>query len=47
METLQPKRVVITGLGTVNALGNHLDDFWSALIAGRSGIRRVTKIDVS
>ncbi len=44
---LNANRVVITGLGTVNALGKSVDDFWSALLAGKSGIRPVTHFDVS
>lgn len=34
------RRVVVTGLGTLNPLGNTTDDFWAALIAGKSGIRK-------
>ncbi|MDR2769382.1 MAG: beta-ketoacyl-ACP synthase II [Puniceicoccales bacterium] len=44
---MQPKRVVVTGLGTVNALGHTVEDFWGALVEGRSGIRPLTKFDVS
>ena len=33
------KRVVITGLGTVSALGMNTESFWSALCNGQSGIR--------
>lgn len=44
---MQPKRVVVTGLGTVNALGHNVEDFWAALVEGRSGIRPLTKFDVS
>ncbi|MDR1254683.1 MAG: beta-ketoacyl-ACP synthase II [Puniceicoccales bacterium] len=47
MERIQPKRVVVTGLGTINALGHNVEDFWAALIEGRSGIRPLTKFDVS
>jgi 3-oxoacyl-[acyl-carrier-protein] synthase II len=32
------KRVVITGLGTVNPLGNKVSEFWNSLISGESGI---------
>jgi nodulation protein E len=32
-------RIVVTGLGCINALGSDVDAFWSALIAGRSGVR--------
>jgi 3-oxoacyl-[acyl-carrier-protein] synthase II len=30
-------RVVVTGMGTVNPIGKNLDEFWDALIEGRSG----------
>ena len=40
-------RVVVTGLGTVNALGHDVGAFWSALVAGRSGIRAVSHFDAS
>ena len=35
------RRVVLTGLGTVNPLAHCVEDFWSALLAGQSGIRTV------
>lgn len=41
------KRVVITGLGTVNPLGLNVPDTWQALCAGRSGIGEITAFDVS
>ena len=41
------KRVVITGMGTVSPVGNNLDEFWSALLAGKSGIAKVTQFDAS
>jgi 3-oxoacyl-[acyl-carrier-protein] synthase II len=39
------RRVVITGMGTVNPVGNNVDETWAALCAGRSGIGPVTKFD--
>lgn len=39
------KRVVITGMGTVNPVGNTVDEFWNGLIEGRSGIGPLTKFD--
>jgi len=39
------RRVVITGLGAVNPCGNTAPDTWAALIAGRSGIGRITRFD--
>ena len=47
MEAFKKRRVVVTGLGTVNALGNNVDDFWNALLAGKSGIKPVSRFDVS
>src|SRR5438445_3231473 len=40
-----PRRVVITGMGVVTALGDSLDGFWSALCAGRSGVGNLTLFD--
>src|ERR1051325_7898047 len=42
-----PRRVVITGMGVVTALGDGLDRFWSALCAGRSGIANLTLFDTT
>jgi 3-oxoacyl-[acyl-carrier-protein] synthase II len=39
------KRVVITGVGLVTPLGIGVDDTWSALCAGKSGISRITRFD--
>jgi 3-oxoacyl-(acyl-carrier-protein) synthase len=33
------RRVVVTGLGVASPLGCAVDDFWSGLLAGRSGVR--------
>jgi 3-oxoacyl-[acyl-carrier-protein] synthase II len=41
------RRVVITGIGIVSALGIGTDASWSALTAGKSGVTRITKFDVS
>jgi len=38
------ERVVVTGIGTISALGIGKDDFWAALLDGRSGIGRVTLV---
>jgi nodulation protein E len=41
------RKVVITGIGVVSAIGNNAADFWASLVAGRSGIGPITKVDVS
>jgi len=41
------KRVVITGLGTVNPIGNNVKDSWEGICAGRSGIGAITKFDAA
>lgn len=40
-------RVVITGLGTVNPIGNSVKAYWGALKAGISGVARITHFDAS
>jgi len=41
------RRVVLTGLGTVNPLGYNVRQFWTELLAGKSGIRRISRFDPS
>lgn len=41
------RRVVITGLGTVNALGHSVEDFWKELKAGKTGVGPITRFDAS
>lgn len=41
------KRVVVTGLGIVSPLGNNLEQSWENAIAGKSGITKVTLLDLS
>ncbi len=40
-------RVVITGLGAITPLGNDVDTFWDNIVAGKSGVTRITAIDPS
>ena len=44
---MKDSRVVITGMGVVSVLGTGLSAYWSGLLAGRSGIRRITQFDAS
>ncbi|QEC44749.1 beta-ketoacyl-ACP synthase II [Pseudobacter ginsenosidimutans] len=41
------KRVVITGLGAITPLGNSVSEFWTNIIAGKSGAGAITKFDAS
>ncbi|APG26711.1 beta-ketoacyl-[acyl-carrier-protein] synthase II [Syntrophotalea acetylenivorans] len=41
------RRVVVTGLGVVSALGTGVEKNWDALMTGRSGIDRITRFDAS
>ncbi|MEI6971709.1 MAG: beta-ketoacyl-ACP synthase II [bacterium] len=41
------RRIVITGLGVVSPLGCTIDAFWSKLVAGQSGIRKIQSFDAS
>src|SRR6059058_109228 len=42
---MDPRRVVVTGLGALTPAGNTADEFWSALKQARSGIGPITKFD--
>lgn len=41
------RRVVITGIGAVTPLGNSFSESWEALKLGRSGIKEITRFDIS
>ena len=41
------RRVVVTGIGAVTPLGNTAEDTWKGVVAGRSGIQKITKFDAS
>lgn len=40
-------RVAVTGIGVVSPIGIGKDRFWESLVAGRSGVGRITRFDVS
>ena len=46
-QVLETRRVVVTGIGAVTPLGNTREEFWTQLIAGTSGIARITAFDPS
>jgi 3-oxoacyl-[acyl-carrier-protein] synthase II len=41
------RRVVVTGMGAVTALGNDVPTYWRRLVAGESGIDTITSFDAS
>jgi len=47
MTELEKKRVVITGLGATTPIGNDLDSYWQALLAGKSGVGPITHFDAA
>jgi 3-oxoacyl-[acyl-carrier-protein] synthase II len=44
---MSKRRVVITGLGCISPVGNTVESAWAALVAGESGIGKITKFDAS
>jgi len=44
---MELRRVVITGIGTVNPLGNTVDEYWKNLINGVSGAGPISKFDAT
>lgn len=44
---MELKRVVVTGLGTINPLGKNIDEFWEGLCNGVSGAGPITRFDAS
>ncbi len=46
-EPRRARRVVVTGLGAVTPCGNDVASTWEAMVAGRSGIARITRFDVT
>ena len=40
------RRVVVTGMGTVNPIGKSLNEFWENLLTGKSGISRIDSFDI-
>ena len=42
---MEPKRVVVTGLGAITPIGNNYKAFWDGLIHGRDGFGEITRFD--
>ncbi|OHD11195.1 MAG: beta-ketoacyl-[acyl-carrier-protein] synthase II, partial [Spirochaetes bacterium GWB1_36_13] len=39
------KRVVVTGMGIISPLGHTIDEYWKNILAGKSGVARISKFD--
>lgn len=44
---MESRRVVVTGMGALTAIGNTLQDYWRGLMAGCSGAAPITRFDAS
>lgn len=42
---MELKRVVVTGLGALTPIGNNIEEYWNALVAGKSGSAPITYFD--
>jgi 3-oxoacyl-[acyl-carrier-protein] synthase II len=47
MASIQRRRVVITGMGTVNPCGSTVGETWDSLLAGKSGIQIIDRFDTT
>ena len=44
---MERRKVVVTGIGTVNPIGNNAEESWKAIKEGRHGIAGITRFDIS
>jgi 3-oxoacyl-[acyl-carrier-protein] synthase II len=44
---MELKRVVVTGMGALTPIGNTVEEYWNALVAGKSGAAPITYFDTS
>ena len=42
---MELKRVVVTGLGALTPIGNNIEEYWDALVSGKSGSAPITYFD--
>ena len=44
---MNKQRVVVTGMGIICPIGLTIDEYWKNLVAGKSGVKRITSFDTS
>lgn len=44
---MSKRRIAVTGLGIVSPVGNNVSDTWQNIVAGKSGITKITRFDAS
>src|SRR2546428_11750204 len=47
MKNGERRRVVVTGLGMITPLGSTVEKTWDGILAGKSGIRPITRFDAT
>lgn len=44
---MSKRRVAVTGMGIISPVGNNISDTWQNIVAGKSGITKITRFDAS
>ena len=44
---IEQRRVVVTGIGVLTPIGNNVNEFWQAMMEGKSGAGPITKFDTT
>jgi len=44
---MNKRRIVITGMGTINAVGHDVDETWKNLLAGKSGVDHIKNFEIT
>ncbi|AKH37500.1 MULTISPECIES: beta-ketoacyl-ACP synthase II [Nitrosomonas] len=44
---MSKRRVAVTGMGIISPVGNNISDTWQSIVAGKSGITKITRFDAS
>ncbi|MDP8268509.1 MAG: beta-ketoacyl-ACP synthase II [Candidatus Tenebribacter davisii] len=44
---MNKRRIVVTGMGTINAVGHNVEETWKNLLAGKSGIDHIKKFEIT